>query len=389
MNKKDIAGLRRQLKVDNDLMKISDIFNVYIMKETTDIYHYQSQPFEMLDRDQQELFIKNFKKLITGQVDEKLFELKFKRDADNHSQLILHKGLLSKEVEDWKDQMLQMTEKMIKDNPYEKDVVITFIRAEYLKPMKKRNDEAEESERDAVYSHPFILCSINKTQEAKRELVFDYVEKAFKYNIDVDSVIDLDTPMTGFLFPAFSNGASDVNHVLYAANKANEPDYRFIDEVLNGDHTITAKEDKEVFEEVMKDVMGDQLTPSTLANVYREINTMVEENEDDEEPRLDYKNVERVLNQSGGEQVESEKVKAAFERITDNESYELKASSVVPKYKSKSIKIQTKVANISISPQDLEYVRQVNYKGKRCIMIEVEEDVDIEGFRLLPEAFGE
>ncbi|MGP4080013.1 DUF4317 domain-containing protein [Pseudalkalibacillus sp. R45] len=389
MNKKDIAGLRRQLKADNDLLKISDIFNVYIMKETTDIYHHQSQPFEMLDTDQQELFIHNFKKLLTGQIDEKLFELKFKREADNSSQLILHKGLLSSEVEDWKDQMLQMTEKMIKDHPYEKDVVITFIKAEYLKPMKKRNEEAEESERDAVYSHPFILCSINKTQESKKELVFDYVEKQFKYNIDVDSVIDLATPMTGFLFPCFSNGASDVNHVLYASGKANEPDHRFIEEVLNSEHTITAKEDKEVFEEVMRDVMGDQLTPSTLANVYREINTMVEENEEDEEPKLDYKNVERVLNQSGGEQVDSEKVKAAFERITDNESHELKASSVVPKYKSKSIKIQTKVANISISPQDLEYVRQVNYKGKRCIMIEIEEDAEIEGFKMLPEAFGE
>ncbi|WP_261134391.1 DUF4317 domain-containing protein [Bacillus sp. Marseille-Q3570] len=389
MNKKDIAGLRRQLKADNDLLKISDIFNVYIMKETTDIYHHQSQPFEMLDKDQQELFINNFKKLLTGQVDEKLFELKFKRDTDNSSQLILHKGLLSSEVEDWKNQMLQMTEKMIKDHPYEKDVVITFIKAEYLKPMKKRNEESEESERDAVYSHPFILCSINKTQESKKELVFDYVEKQFKYNIDVDSVIDLATPMTGFLFPCFSNGASDVNHVLYASGKANEPDHRFIEEVLNSEHTITAKEDKEVFEEVMRDVMGDQLTPSTLANVYREINTMVEENEEDEDPKLDYKNVERVLNQSGGEQVDSEKVKAAFERITDNESYELKASSVVPKYKSKSIKIQTKVANISISPQDLEYVRQVNYKGKRCIMIEIEEDAEIEGFKMLPEAFGE
>lgn len=74
--------------------------------------------------------------------------------------------------------------------------------------------------------------------------------------------------------------------------------------------------------------------------------------------------------------------------ITDNEGYELKASSIVPKYKTKSIKINTKVANISISPQDLEFVRQVNYKGKRCIMIEIEEDAEIDGFKMLPEAFG-
>ncbi|CDQ20585.1 DUF4317 domain-containing protein [Halobacillus karajensis] len=388
MDKKDIAGIRRQLKVENDLMRISDIFNVYIMKESTDIYHHQSQPFEMLDKDQQELFMNNFKKLLTGQLDEKLFELKFQREAEDNSQLILHKGLLSSDVEDWKAEMLRMTEKIIHDHPYEKDVVITFIRAEYLKPTKRRNEEAEESERDAVYSNPFLLCSINKTEEPKKEIQFDYVEKEFKYKIEVDPVIDLKNPITGFLFPCITEGTSDVNHILYAAGKANEPDYRFIEEVLNGEEIMTAKEDKAVFEEVIRDVVGDQLSPSTLANVYGEINRVVEENEEDEPPKLDYRDVERVLNQSG-EQVESEKVKHAFQQVTDNEGYELKASSIVPKFKSKSIKINTKIANISISPQDLQYVRQVNYKGKRCIMIEVEEDAEVDGFKMLPEAFGE
>ncbi|SEA89594.1 protein of unknown function [Thalassobacillus cyri] len=388
MDKKDVAGIRRQFKVDNDLLKISDLFNVYIMKETTDIYHHQSQPFEMLDRDQQELFMNNFKKVLTGQLDEKLFALKFKGDAENHTQFMLHKGLLSSDLEDWKTQMLQMTEKIIKDHPYEKDVVISFIRAEYMKPMKRRNEETEESERDAVYSHPFILCSINKTQEPKREWQFDYIEKEFKYNIEVDPVIDLNAPMAGFLFPCFTDNSADVNHILYSAGKANEPDYRFIEEVLNGEEIMTAKEDKAVFEEVIRDVVGDQLPPSTLATVYGEINNVVEESEEGEAPKLDYNDVERVLNRSGAK-VEAEKVKDAFQRITDNETYGLKASSIVPKYKSKSIKINTKVANISISPQDLQFVRQVNNKGKRYIMIEVEEDAEIEGFKMLPEAFGE
>ncbi|KGP74451.1 DUF4317 domain-containing protein [Pontibacillus yanchengensis] len=388
MDKKDIAGIRKQMKVDHDLMKISDIFNVYILKETTEVFHHQSQPFEMLDRDQQELFMNNFKKLLTGQIDEKLFELKFQREAENHTQLILHKGLLSSDVEDWKEQMLHMIEKMIKDQPYEKDVVITFIRAEYLKPKKRKNEESEESERDTVYSHPFILCSINKTQEPKKEWLFDYVEKEFKYNIDVDPVIDLNAPMGGFLFPTFTNHAADVNHILYVAGKAHEPDHHFIEEVLNGEEAMTAKEDKAVFEEVVRGVVGDELNPSTLANVYGEINRVVEENEEDEAPTLGYRDVERLLVESG-ETVDSEKVKSAFQTVTDNEAYELKASNIVPKYNSKSIKINTKVANISISPQDLQFVKQVNYKGKRCIMIEVDEDAEIDGFKMLPEAFGD
>lgn len=388
MNKKDIATIRKQFKLNNDLLKISDIFNVYIMKESSEIYHHQSQPFEMLDDDQKELFMSNFKKLLAGNLDEKLFELKFQRDATNSSQLILHQGLLSHDVEGWKEQMLQIVEKMLLTRQYEMDIVITFIRGEYLKPTKRRNEEAEESERDTVYSHPFILCSINNTQEPKKELLFDYVEREFKYNFVVDPIINLNAPMGGFLFPCFTDHAADVNHILYSSGRVHEPDHQFIEDVLNGEETMTAKDDKIVFEEIIKDVTGDQLNTSTLSNVYEEINRIIVENEEEEQPKLDSIDVARVLKMSGLEDVNTEKVESSFKKIIDDDKYEIKANSILPKFTSKSIKINTKIANISISPQDLRYVKQVQLSGKRYLMIEVEEDTVIEGFTMIPEAFG-
>ncbi|MRH41674.1 DUF4317 family protein [Aquibacillus halophilus] len=387
MNKKDISNIRKQFKVGNDLLKINEIFNVYIMKESSEIYHYQSQPFEMLDEDQQELFMNNFKKVLTGQLDEKLFELKFQSDVEDSSQLILHRGLLGS-LEDWREQMLLLVEKMLKGKQYENDLVVTFIKAEYLKHMKRRSEESEEGGRDAVYSNSFLLCSINKTQEPKKELQFDYVEKEFKYNVEVDPVINLKTPIAGFLFPCFTDNAADVNHVLYASGKAHEPDPEFIEEVLNAQETLTAKEDKVVFEEIVKDITGNQLNTSTLHNVYEEINRVMEETEDRDSAKLDRKDVERVLKMSGVEEITPEKVESAYQKVIDDEKYELKASSILPKYKSKSIKINTKVANISLSPEDLRYVRQINFNGKLCIMIEVEEDTVIEGFTMIPEAYG-
>ncbi|WBL15370.1 DUF4317 domain-containing protein [Sutcliffiella sp. NC1] len=389
MNKKDVANFRKQFKADNDLLNIKDIFNVYIMKESSDIYHHQSQPFEMLDPDQQELFMNNFKKMLGGNLDEKLFELKFRRDVENNSQLILHQGLLSVEVETWKEQMLPIVGKMLLNRQYEKDIVVTFIRGEYRKPMKRTNEETEENSRDAVYSHPFILCSINNTQEPKKELLFDYVEKEFKYNFVVDPIINLNSPIGGFLFPCFTENAADVNHVLYSAGKVHEPDHQFIEEVLNGEETMTAKDDKIVFEEIVKEVTGDKINTSTLSNVYEEINRMIVENEEEEQPKLDTKDVERVLKVSGVEDVNVEKVETAFKKLIDDESYEIKASSALPKFNSKSIKINTKIANISISPQDLRYVKQVQVDGKLYLMLEVEEDTIIEGFKMIPEAFGE
>ncbi|WP_404458469.1 DUF4317 domain-containing protein [Oceanobacillus kapialis] len=386
MNKKDIANIRKQFKINNDLLKIKDIFNVYIMKETSEIYHHQSVPFDLLEEEQKELFMTNFKKVLTGQMDEKLFELKFQRDVEDNSQLILHQGILSNDTEEWKEYMLRLVEKMLKDKQYEMDIVVTFIQGEYMKPMKRSNEEAEESSRDAVYANKFILCSMNKTQDPKKELLFDYVEKEFKYNIVVDPVINLKAPISGFLFPTFTDNTADVNHVLYSAGKAYELDYHFIEEVLNAEETMTAEDDKVVFEEIVKKVTGDQINTSTLSNVYDEIHRVIEEHEKDDVPRLDYKDVESVLKSSGVENVDTEKVETAFKTVIDDEKYELKASSIIPKYNKKSIKIKTKVADIKVSPEDLRFVKQIHFDGKLSLMIELEENTMIEGFEMIPEA---
>src|SRR3954452_24414724 len=112
MNKKDIANIRKQFKLNNHLMKIREIFNIYVKKESGEIYHQASQPFQMLEQEAQELFLANFKKVLTGHLDNKLFELKFQRDVEDSTQTILFEGLRANSTEDWKESMLRIVEKM-------------------------------------------------------------------------------------------------------------------------------------------------------------------------------------------------------------------------------------------------------------------------------------
>lgn len=394
MNKKDIADIRKRFKLDTDLLKIAEIYNVYIQQESSEIYHEESRSFSMLDRDQQELFFDNFKKVLGGKLDAKMFEVKFQPQEEgqaDHTQLLLYEGLEASEVSEWKANMQRIALKMVEERPYEKDMVVTFIRGKYHKTTRRKADETEIDMRDEVYTTPFILCSMNQTELPKSSLVFDFVEKEYKANVLVDPVIKLASPIGGFLFPSFTDNAADIHHILYAAGKANKPDFQFIENVLNGDEISTAEEEKAVFEEIVKAVIGgDEVNSRTLAGVYDEINQMLvvaEEGEDDEEgaPILDTTEITRVLKASGVKDVSPEKVERAFQQVVQDKTYEMKASHIVPSYASKSIKISTKVANISISPQDLRYVKEVNYNGKRCILIEVEEDTMIEGFKLLAE----
>ncbi|OKP95950.1 DUF4317 domain-containing protein [Paenibacillus sp. P46E] len=385
MNKKEVAHIRKQFKLDHEMLKLFDILNVYIMKETNEIYHWERLPFGLVDREKQELYIGNFKKLLTGELDHKLFELKFQEDAEDPARVMLHQGLVTGDPEEWQDLMMLLVDKMLADAKYEKDMVVTFVRGQYYRPTKTRNDEAEESEKNEMFAHPFILCSVNSTEQQRKNLMFDYVEREFKYNIIVDPIVKLSTPEQGFFYPSVTDNYSDVNRILYCTGKSNYPDPQFIEQVLNAERSATALEVRTIFEEIVKEVAGEQLDTTTLAQMYEEIQQVIEDNEEEEAPKLDFKDVERVLKVSGVEDVTAEKVERAFETIIDDRNYELKATSVIPKFTSKSIKIETKVATISVSPQDLRYVKQVNYQGKRCIMIEVDEDVVIEGFTLSTE----
>lgn len=157
MNKKDIADIRKHFKLDTDLLKINDIYNVYIRQESSEIYHEKGQPFSLLDREQQELFLANFKKVLGGKLDMKLFEVKFQRPAEeqtDHAQQLLYAGLHAEDVVDWKADMQRLALKMVQDVQYEKDLVVTFIRGTYFKPTKRHSEEYEVAERDEVYSTP-------------------------------------------------------------------------------------------------------------------------------------------------------------------------------------------------------------------------------------------
>lgn len=384
MNKKDISAIRRQFKPDNDAMEIRDIFNVYVQKESANIYHYDTKSFNLLDKEFQDLFFNNCKKVLTGQINAKLFTLKFEHDVVNSTQTILNEGLQTTDQEKWQAQMLQVVEKMFENKTYEFDTVVTFVYGEYRKPMKNRSASAdsEEAGTDNVYANKFILCSLNRTDQPVTSLVFDYIEKEFKANNEVDPVINLTKPLTGFMFPAIIDNASDVNYLLYSAGKANEPDEAFIDEVLNCSDMVTAAEEKDGFELIVSKLAGDQVNAEVLSNIYEEIDEIIKESEEDESetnaPSLDYRDVEHILSSSGIENVDVEKVKETYQTVFENEYHEFKADSLLPK----KVTINTDIAKISLSPEHLKKVKYITYNGKRGLLLEIDDGVEIEGFQL-------
>src|SRR5699024_8246123 len=144
----------------------------------------------------------------------------------------------------------------------------------------------------------------------------------------------------------------------------------------------SAAENKDSFELVVNKLTDDKVNATMLSNIYEEIDHIIEESkeyEDLETPQLDYNDVEHILSASGVENVDTEMVKQTFQTIfDDDEQHAFEAESLLPN----KVKINTDTMKISIDPIHLKDVKYITYEGKRCLLLEIGDDVEIEGFTL-------
>ena len=391
MNKKELADIRKEFKLDSGMMKIQEIYSVYLKKDNVQIdyepiIHSEFNFFDRMDMDKKELFLGNFKKVLTGALDTKIFELDFQNlEEENNTQNILNSVIKTSDKSEIQSYINKLIKKIAANYKYETDVVVTFIKAEYWLGSSHRNIEADESIDDAVQAFNFILSSVNKIDVPKRTLKFDYTDKEFKANSTLDSVINLNAPLEGFMFPSLTDGYSDVNKVLYYASKPKELNVAFIENVLNCGLKFTAEDEKSCFSDILKSIIGEKIKPELMQDIYVNIHELSEQAEEGESPILGIEDIKNILNNCGAEVLCD--IETAFEE-TCGSNYDFKITNIVPEFNSKSIKITSEIANITLTPKDLNSVKQVkNKEGRRCLLIEIDEDIVIEGFKLETEEF--
>ena len=106
MNKNDLADLRKEFKLTTHMMSVKEIYSVYLKKDNKEYVMKELNYLEMMDIEKREFYLENFKKVLTGSLDSKIFELDFKKlvhgnDAENnedeHAQTVLYNCLSSRE----------------------------------------------------------------------------------------------------------------------------------------------------------------------------------------------------------------------------------------------------------------------------------------------------
>jgi hypothetical protein len=386
VNKKDIGAFKRQLKEDGEV-SITQLCRIFSMGDSKEIIFREASLFSMCDEAEQSLYLDNYKKMLTGALDSKVFEFPFKSQIDGGApaQGVLFELLTDDSIAGFEDRAASLVEKIHGYCDYEGDIVANFVKAEYSKPFKKKAGPGEddfEGADDTVYKMKFILCSINKIVNSDKSVRFDYRDRQFSVHHDLNAVVNLNAPIEGFMFPSISEDAVDVNHLIYSTSKSDQVNLGLIEQVLDCVCTMTAKEEKGCFDGIIKTMVGERSTPEVIKNIYETIDHLMENENEEEDVTVELEVLEKVLFENG---IDTSRFKEVASEIA-GEASRFKPANVLPGYRKKSLKITTEIADIAISPENLDKIRQVvDGRGRKCVLIEVDEDVEINGIRMVAE----
>lgn len=160
--------MRKEFKVDGSYLEIKQIYSVFIEAQTREAIHREGGLFETKEDEVQELFLGNFRRLLTGGLDSKVFELRFNPSEDEQSgQRLLYGFLHNESIVKFATIADKVIAKIAEVYSYESEVVINFIKAQYRKAYKKKDSQLGASDDgagfdDTQHVHEFVMCSINK-----------------------------------------------------------------------------------------------------------------------------------------------------------------------------------------------------------------------------------
>jgi hypothetical protein len=385
MNKKDLSAFRRQFKTGSIGLDLKELYTAYVKKDNQSILHAELASFDGKGEAEQEIYLGGFKKLLTGGLNAKIFELFFDTGgADNEGQALCRQ-LLAAGQKEFAARCNDFITRLAAHYVYETDIAVSFVKGKYSKPAGKKSragaEESLDGFDDTSYGFEFVLCSVSKADDTKRGLFYDAATERFELKSSLNKEIHFPGPLEGFMYPAIGDFGSDVNKILYYTSKANVRNEDLLENVLFCRCELTAGEEKERFEELLRRVSGDRIKPEILKNVYDAVRERLEGGEDGDEPvALGASELRDIFEESGLRELGG--FEDAYEQ-TAEKGYVFKAASLVGDGGAPSLRLSSGVADIHLNLEDLRCVRQViNARGRKCLEIELGDDAAINGIPL-------
>lgn len=370
MNKKEIAEIKRLLTPDR--CPLTRICGCYVDGEKNKKMEMK-EAFLSLSDEETFKYFDILKKSLSGTVGKNLLDMEFPlaQEAGGGTQEFLM-NLKSSQLKD--DALLEaFYDKVIETFLYPENYFIILVHGAYDIP-KKGSDQIEQFDAsEDVYE--FVLCSICPVKLTKPGL---------SYHEETNTICErtrdwfVEMPVTGFLFPSFTDRNTDIHRVLYYSKNPDELNPQFAQLLLGCDLPLTASSQKETFNTLVADTLLSDCTYETVKTIHETLNELLEERKDDPEPiTLEKEDVKRLLYDNGAADEVLEHFDEQFEQATGGEANApILVSNVVS---TRKFEIKTPNIVIQVKPDCADLIETRILDGRPYFVIPADDSVEVNG----------
>lgn len=368
MNKKEISEIKKQFKKDGNAL--TRICGCYVDAEKQ-VRTTLKEAFYALSEEEIFKYYEIFKKTLSGGLGKNLHNLEYGiHDEEEGSAHALLMQLRDEKLTD-DETVDSFYNKVIESYDYGENYYIILVHSAYDVPGKAADNEEMFDASEEVYNH--ILCCICPVTLSEPGLSYNEIANAIE-----ERPRDwwVQAPMTGFLFPAFNDRSSDIHGLLYFSKNPEELHPEFIESCLGCGQPISFKSQKEAFQEILADTLGEQCDYETVRQIHENLTELNEEHKEDMEPlALSRPQVRDLLEKSG---VEEEKL-ARFDQIYEEAAGEDTAILVPAITGTGKLAVKTPDVEIKINSDRLDLLETKYIDGRRCLVIAVEDNIEVNG----------
>jgi hypothetical protein len=371
----EILEIRKQMKHEN--CSITKVSGCYVDGEKT-VKTKFTESFLCLPEEETFKYFELFKKTLSGIIGKNLINMEFPTETEFNGGP--QEFLLKLRDSELKDEALldEFYEKVISMYEYTGNYLILLVYAAYDIPGKTKDKIMMEDASEEVFR--YILCSICPVKLSKPGLSYNEETNQIQKRIQ-DWVVAM--PDHGFLFPAFNDRSTDIHSMLYYSKDSENLHEDFVNQLFGCQVPMSAGDQKETFQTLIKETLGQECEYEIVRNIHDKLNDILEEHKLKEiaEPlMLDKSEVKNLFVESG---VEEEQL-AEFDRNYDSmagENVTLQAANVI---NTRVFEVKTPDVVIKVNPERTELVQTKLVDGRRCIVIEITDQVEVNGIAVKP-----
>ena len=367
MNKKEISEIKKQFTPAN--CAITRICGCYVDGEKNKVTRF-TEAFLSLPEEEIFKYFEIFRKVLSGTLGKNLLTMEFplNTEMEGGTQEFLLRLRDSQLKEE--DLLEQFYDKVIDSYTYGENYLILLIHAAYDIPGKASDNLEMFDASDEVYN--YIISCICPVNLAKPALSYNAEEHCFQNRIR-DWVVDL--PQLGFLFPAFHDRSTDLHSLLYYSKNPEELHFEFTDSLLGCTLPLSAEGQKEAFQALVEETLGDSCDYEVVKNIHENLHEMTEKKDSPDPVVLSQAEVKNLFSISGVDKEKLESFDKHFED-TAGANTSFMASNIM---NTRKFEVKTPDITIQVSPDRPDLVETRIIDGRPCLVIPITDQVQVNG----------